>query len=104
MSAAYNGFPIIQNGEVQITGGTSAATPVASSIIALLNDYLVSKGKSPLGFLNPFLYKKGADGLRDITGGSIHGCGRKAAFPAQKGWDAATGLGVPDLGKLMNLV
>ncbi|KAI9450888.1 hypothetical protein BJY52DRAFT_1191412 [Lactarius psammicola] len=34
-------------------GGTSAAAPVHRGIISPLNDFLVSKGKPPLGFINP---------------------------------------------------
>lgn len=87
-----------------MVAGTSASTPVVVSVVALLNDYLVSQGKSPLGFLNPFLYKTGSDGLRDIVNGNNNECNKKAAFPARRGWDAATELGVPDIGKLMTLV
>lgn len=104
ISALYTPYPLFQNGQFGYSGGTSASTPTVASIIALLNDYLVSKGKQPLGFLNPFLYKKGQAGLRDITTGHNNVCSTKAAFPATKGWDAASGLGVPDFGKLKALV
>lgn len=104
ISAAYSGYPIFFHGAEQNTGGTSASTPTVASVIALLNDYLVSSGKKPLGFLNPFLYKKGQAGLRDIAKGHNNACGSVAAFPAGEGWDPATGLGVPDFGKLKDLV
>ena len=34
--------------------------------MSLLNDYRISHGNPPLGFLNPFLYSKGVAGLVDI--------------------------------------
>lgn len=67
--------------------GTSAATPAFASVIAFLNDYRVSKGKPTLGFLNPWLYSTGRQGLQDVTSGSSAGC-HTNGFPAAKGWDA----------------
>ena len=58
----------------------------AAGVISLLNDYLISKGKSPLGFLNPMIYSTGAIGFNDITSGSNPGCGT-SGFSAAKGWD-----------------
>ncbi len=45
-----------------------------ANIISLLNDYLLSQGKAPLGFLNPWLYGQGLAGFNDITSGSNPGC------------------------------
>ncbi|KAJ7495284.1 hypothetical protein FB451DRAFT_1387324 [Mycena latifolia] len=54
---------------------TSCSTPTFAAIIALPNDLLVAAGKSPLGFLNPFLYSAaGRAALNDITSGSNPGC------------------------------
>ncbi|KAJ6615094.1 hypothetical protein B0H10DRAFT_2435668 [Mycena sp. CBHHK59/15] len=62
----------------------AAAAPLA--IIALLNDELVATGKSPLGFLNPFLYSAaGRAALSDITSGTNPGCSTNG-FPAKAGW------------------
>lgn len=47
------------------------SSPIFASVIALLNDELVAAGKSPLGFLNPFLYSTGASALADITTGAL---------------------------------
>jgi tripeptidyl-peptidase-1 len=57
-----------------------------AGIISLLNDYLISKGESPLGFLNPWLYGEFYSGLNDIKSGSNPGCGTDG-FPAIIGWD-----------------
>ncbi len=96
---AYNGKPLF-------VGGTSASTPVrlsclrrpfsgtqltanaqtAAGIVSLLNDRVLSKGKKPLGFLNPWLYGDGLAGLNDIKSGSNDGCGTDG-FTAIAGWD-----------------
>jgi hypothetical protein len=57
-----------------------------AGIISLLNDYLISKGQPPLGFLNPWLYGEGRAGFKDITSGSNPGCGTDG-FSAIVGWD-----------------
>ncbi|KAI9454450.1 subtilisin-like protein [Lactarius psammicola] len=72
--------------------GTSCAAPTVAGVISLLNDFLISEGKEPLGFLNPWLYSDGIRGLNDITSGSNPGCGTDG-FPSVAGWDPATGLG-----------
>ncbi|KAI9453203.1 subtilisin-like protein [Lactarius psammicola] len=99
VSAQAFGFIIARNGQPEYVGGTSASTPVVASIFSLLNDFLLSRGKSPLGFLNPGLYGGGLPGFNDITSGSNPGCGTDG-FPAILGWDPVTGLGTPDFRKL----
>ena len=96
-----------------------------------MNDFRLSHGKAPLGFLNPLIYSKGVAGFNDITSGSNPGCGTNG-FPAGAGWDPVsgsadfvgirwrisfgetcssdvlslqvTGLGTPDFGKLKELL
>lgn len=93
----------IWNGTIHLLDGTSAATPTAAAIFALVNDALIAKGRPPMGFLNPWLYEKGFEAFTDVTNGSALGCGG-AGFPALKGWDAVTGFGTPYFPKLLNLV
>lgn len=87
-------FVTIWNGTIVPLDGTSAATPNAAAILSLVNDALIGAGKSPLGFLNPWLYKRGHKAFKDVTSGSAAGC-NTTGFPAQKGWDAVTGFGTP---------
>ena len=56
-------------------GGTSCAAPIFTRFFSLLNDARLSVGRRPLGFLNPFLYSIGVEGLNDITIGHNSGCG-----------------------------
>lgn len=112
-------YAVVVNGEATLSGGTSAAVPVFSSVIALLNDARFKAGKPALGFLNPWLYAIGYTGLTDITGGQSVGCNGingqtgapviggsiipYASWNATAGWDPVTGLGVPNFEKLLAL-
>ncbi|KAH8995561.1 subtilisin-like protein [Lactarius hatsudake] len=82
--------------------GTSCSVPIVAGIISLLNDYLITNGRPPLGFLNIRLYDDGFAGLNDITSGSNPGCGTDG-FSAVPGWDPVTGLGTPDFEKLQSI-
>ncbi|OSD07753.1 subtilisin-like protein [Trametes coccinea BRFM310] len=89
--------------------GTSAASPVIASMIALVNDRLRSVGKPPLGWLNPLLYsKKGIAALTDVVAGnSSITCTEDdvtpRGFDAVPGWDPVTGLGVPSFDSFLAL-
>ncbi|KAH9160140.1 subtilisin-like protein [Lactarius sanguifluus] len=91
------------NGQLRVASGTSVATPIAAGIFSLLNDYSISKGKGPLGFLNGWLYGHGRPGLNDIISGSNPGCNTDG-FTAIAGWDPVTGLGTPDFAKLQEII
>ncbi|KAH9056900.1 subtilisin-like protein [Lactarius vividus] len=93
-------FLLFLNGQEQTGSGTSAATPVVAGIISLLNDWLISTGQDPLGFLNPWLYGRGLTALTDITEGSNPGCGTNG-FSAIAGWDPVTGLGTPNFRRML---
>ncbi|KAH8997691.1 subtilisin-like protein [Lactarius hatsudake] len=92
ISAQSVGFPIFVNGEEKEVHGTSGATPVVAGIIALINDYQISKNRPVLGFLNPWLYGRAARALTDVTSGTNPGCNTDG-FSAVPGWDPVTGLG-----------
>ncbi|TFY82907.1 hypothetical protein EWM64_g1101 [Hericium alpestre] len=84
---------IVFGGEFGTVDGTSCSTPITASLFALLNDELIAAGKSPLGFLNPFIYaNQGA--FTDITSGDNPGCSTDG-FSAGTGWDPVTGVGSP---------
>ncbi|KAI0761499.1 family S53 protease [Trametes elegans] len=103
VSAQGVNFEIVVDGEIEAVDGTSALSPTFASIFALLNDRLIAAGKSPLGFLNPFLYSDGVSALNDVTSDSNPGCNTKG-FPAKEGWDPVTGLGTPNFAKLLSAV
>lgn len=85
------------------SGGTSAASPAFAAILGLLNDARFRVHKPALGFLNPFLYLFGYNGLNDITGGQSNGCQGQIAgafWNATPGWDPVTGFGTPNFEKM----
>ncbi|KAH8992304.1 subtilisin-like protein [Lactarius hatsudake] len=105
ISAQAHKCSFVLREEYFFADGTSFAVPIASGIVSLLNDYRLSKGKPPLGFLNYWLYDYGiADlGLNDITSGSNPGCDTDG-FSASPGWDPVTGLGTLDFAELEEML
>jgi len=95
VSAQGENFVIILDEESETVSGTSCSSPTFASVIALLNDELIAAGKSPLGFLNPWLYSTASSALNDVTSGDNPGCFSEG-FSATTGWDPVTGLGTPD--------
>jgi tripeptidyl-peptidase-1 len=70
VSALGMNYLIEARGNTTSEDGTSCSAPVFASVIAMLNNQLIAAGKSPLGFLNPFLYSsKGSAAFNDITTG-----------------------------------
>ena len=99
ISAQATGFYIYKSGLYSGVGGTSCSAPVVSGIFGLLNSARANVGKSPMGFLNPFIYANG-NLFNDITSGKNPGCGTNG-FSASKGWDPITGYGTPNYEKLL---
>lgn len=86
VAAMGDNVEIVFQGQAGLVAGTSCSSPIFGSIISLINDRLIAAGRSPLGFLNPFLYSTAASSFNDITTGSNPGCNTNG-FPATAGWD-----------------
>jgi tripeptidyl-peptidase-1 len=92
--AAYGqNVQVVASGKVQSVAGTSCSAPIFAGVVAMLNDELLSAGKPPLGFLNPWLYAN-PQMFTDITEGS-NPYEKCKGFQAAAGWDPVTGLGTP---------
>jgi kumamolisin len=81
-------------------GGTSFAAPMFAGYLALTNEQAAAKGDKPPGFFNLAIYKLGlgkgyGTAFHDITVGSN-------GFPAEKGYDLASGWGSPNTDGLIN--
>jgi subtilase family serine protease len=97
-------------GNIFLFGGTSAGSPQWAAIAALADQ----NAHRRLGFINSDLYSLGpgaryAAVFHDVTAGSntVSRTDRSgdpvniAGYPATKGWDPVTGLGTPDVARLL---
>jgi len=94
------GYLTMSGGKMQIVGGTSASAPLWASLIACINASIGARA----GNINALLYSTiGPKGvLRDITVGDNDTDGLLGGqYRAGPGWDACTGWGAPDGGKLL---
>jgi kumamolisin len=90
-AAPGTGYQIVVNGRTEVVGGTSAVAPLWAGLTALINEGAIK----PVGFFLPFLYANPTL-LRPITQGSNIPSGSSIGYRAGPGWNACTGLGVPN--------
>jgi len=103
LSANGANYVVGIDGTFQLVFGTSCSSPVVASMITLINDARLAAGKGPVGFLNPSIYSPTfASAFNDITSGGNQGCGTPG-FTATTGWDPVTGVGTPNVTKLLPL-
>ena len=104
ISVLGEGYQIVVGGKVYSEGGTSASAPAFGAMVSLLNEARLQAGRSPMGFLNPFLYAN-PNAFFDVTIGSNKfdqtGYPYPYGFNCSRGWDPVTGLGTPHFGKLL---
>lgn len=107
VAALGSNILVYRNGELQVSGGTSASGPIFGGVVGLLNDARLNLNKSPLGFINPWLYQlsgntttafnqilSGSNNCKELgTNGELSCC--QYGFQAQAGWNPLTGLGTP---------
>jgi pseudomonalisin len=87
-----SGYDVVVSGAVEGIGGTSASAPSWQGIWARVNG-----AHSGLGFAGPILYStEPSSAFNDIT------VGANGAYTAGPGYDLVTGLGTPDIAKLVN--
>src|ERR1700759_2840125 len=87
-----SGYDVVVSGSVEGIGGTSASAPSWQGIWARVNG-----ANAGLGFAGPILYSSGeSSAFNDIT------LGANGAYTAGPGYDLVTGLGTPDISKLVS--
>lgn len=116
VSVIGHSCPVFNNGELEALDGTSCSSPVFASLVALLNQHQINRGKPKLGFINPILYQMARDNPKIFNdwekgdnwstewnicstrddGGSDFG------YKASKGYDPVYGLGTPNIGLMMD--
>ena len=96
------GYQYVWNGQATVNAGTSAVAPLWAGLTARLNQMLPAPQTA--GFFLPLLYRY-PSAVRDITVGSNKPpFSPNAGYDAGPGWDACTGQGVPDGGRLALLL
>lgn len=110
-AALHDAYLVIYEGSLSAVGGTSASSPSFAGLLALLNQYQISKkfqSAPGLGNINPQLYRLAQAApfvFHDITDGdNIVGCLQATpdctsgsyGYKAGAGYDSATGLGSVD--------
>lgn len=99
-----SGMFVVSDGEGEVVGGTSAATPFWAGSMVLAAQLAAKGGISKLGFLDPVLYSIGAAHQSDGTLFHDVTVGANLLYPATTGWDYATGWGSPRLDALVPAV
>ncbi len=64
---------IIIGGNQEGIGGTSCASPIVAGLFSLINGVRMKAGKTPVGFINPAIYKLSTlkpNAFYDVTQGS----------------------------------
>jgi kumamolisin len=94
------GNAFVTQGKLESGGGTSLSAPIWAGFTALIDEFLHTSGKPPLGFANPVFYKLAADThlspppFHDVTAGG------NVFYQAGPGYDPVTGLGTPNVAAL----
>eukprot|EP01062_Namystynia_karyoxenos_P080407 TRINITY_DN8654_c0_g1_i1.p1 TRINITY_DN8654_c0_g1~~TRINITY_DN8654_c0_g1_i1.p1 ORF type:complete len:352 (+),score=115.44 TRINITY_DN8654_c0_g1_i1:737-1792(+) len=108
LSALGDGYQVITDGRTSSVGGTSASAPAFAGMVALLNEARRQAGKAPLGFLNPVVYQIAGSGFTDVTQGNNRvdrsGIHVSEGYDCTPGWDAVTGWGTPNFGRILDHV
>ena len=105
-NAAVDGGVLVYNaGHVYTVGGTSAGPPQWSAIFALAGELRARAHRPPLGFATDNLYRLARSGssradFHDVTDGDNR-LDSDIGFAAARGFDIPTGLGSPDVSRLL---
>ena len=114
VATCTNGFRDGPGGNLDVVGGTSAASPTFTAILALINQYVGNTPPTGLAPVNPELYKlagKSPSSFHDVTAGNnmVPSCPASnpncttttnIGFSAGAGYDQVTGLGSPNANAL----
>jgi subtilase family serine protease len=92
------GWPVVVNGTLETVGGTSGSTPLTAAATALVAATEQKAGRSSIGLANGWFYQSASQNpstFYDVTQGSNDLAGVGCCLAAV-GYDAASGLGVPN--------
>jgi subtilase family serine protease len=99
----FPGWPIVDGGTWLVDGGTSAAAPLVASAMAVISADLRSRHLPPIGPADGLLYFLGRhqpSAIWDVIHGSNGFLASIPARHAKRGYDLASGLGVPQFARI----
>jgi kumamolisin len=98
-TTGYTGAFVVLNGQQTGLVGTSLASPTWAGMVALINQARANAGLPSLGLLNRWIYTLiGSSAFNDIL------IGNNGAYYAGPGYDLCTGIGSPNIAKLINQI
>ena len=102
--AAGGAWEMVHDDESLVAGGTSAVAPLYASLIALANQKRAVLDKPRLGFINDRLYQLASSSgvFADVSRGNNRPTPDYPGYEAGEGYDACTGWGTPNAGKLFD--
>lgn len=104
MLAGQPAYLTQNDGNAAPTEGTSASAPLLASAVLRINAERLAAARQPVGYLSPLLYGPLAGAISDVTVGSNDIFGTGLCCTAGPGYDMASGLGAPDIGRWPGLI
>jgi len=98
---------VADNGQQEVTGGTSAAVQLWAAFNALANQQAAASSQPPVGFINPAIYALANSASYSaffddvVAGNNSTNTAAPSEFPAVPGYDLCTGWGSPAGGSLI---
>jgi subtilase family serine protease len=103
VGSQFPGWPVVLNGHWETDAGTSAATPLVATAMAIVGATQRARGRGPLGpadGLFYFLARHNPLTRFDIVKGNNRYLRKVKGHRAKRGYDLASGLGVPQFARL----
>jgi len=109
--AVGHNCPTVLAGSLNMVDGTSCSSPIITGVVSIINYYRALNNQPSVGFVNPLLYHlydTCHECFQDIRRG-YNWCteevccqpGPNFGFRAVKGFDPASGMGSPNVGKIL---
>ena len=106
-ASSFPGWPVVLGGHWEVDGGTSAAAPLVASAMAVLSANLQRRHLPPVGPADGLFYylaQTNPSALWDVVDGNNGFFPKVPARYAKRGYDLASGLGVPQFAQIAQLV
>ncbi|HEY2770870.1 MAG TPA: protease pro-enzyme activation domain-containing protein [Solirubrobacteraceae bacterium] len=103
VGSQFPAWPVVLNGHWETDAGTSAATPLVASAMAIVSATQRGRGRGPLGpadGLFYFLARRVPRSRFDVVAGNNRYLHKVKGHRAKRGYDLASGLGVPRFAQL----